>query len=133
MKRPVATDEPDRPTFPDVAASIGEDPARFLCGTRELAAARIRGLERLETANAYLAIARRLDVAAELKRAIEDRRDELEEIGDLEDRLEDAEPRELRDRDVEVVWLDEDGEPRDRESVDDRIQRAREKNEELTP
>ena len=53
--------DPDRPTFPDLRESIGEDPARYLHGREEwVARARIRGIRLRSTIRAWEAVERRL-------------------------------------------------------------------------
>jgi hypothetical protein len=50
----------DRPTFPDLEADIGEDPARFLCADLSVVPL-IRGMADEARAAAWLAVARQLD------------------------------------------------------------------------
>jgi len=67
---------PDRPTYPDIKERINEDPARFLAGRFD-PMPRIRGIGDLGVANAWLQVARDLDVREGVVRAIERRRDQL--------------------------------------------------------
>lgn len=108
----------ERPRFPDLAADIGEDPARFLhtdgegSGKKALVLARISGIDRLAVLNAWLAIERRLTGGrSAVVNALERRRSELEELGERSER---CEPGERVDRDTEFVILGPDGEPTER-------------------
>ncbi|MHB9288105.1 hypothetical protein ACKVMT_13830 [Halobacteriales archaeon Cl-PHB] len=61
--RGAAASEPDRPTYPKVKDSIGEDPARFLCRREKwVAKARIRGIHLFEIIEAWRAVERNLAV-----------------------------------------------------------------------
>jgi len=85
----------DREEFPEVAAEIGEDPARFLdvpliapdqIGSSPflLAAARISSIEDIETANAWIRVEEQLDRGPRkgvLKR-LHDRKEEIDTAAD---------------------------------------------------
>lgn len=66
----------DRPTFPNIEQGIGYDPARFLATSMDPMPL-LRGIDGLGVANAWLEVARKMDVSEGTKRAIERRRDEL--------------------------------------------------------
>jgi len=84
----------ERESFPQLREDLGEDPARyldvpmFIDGNREpplfTAFARIRGIDRLEVANAWLAVERRLDRGPRdpVVEALEERIAYLEEAGE---------------------------------------------------
>jgi hypothetical protein len=84
----------DRETFPKLREDLGEDPARYLDvpmfaeggGTTRLATAmvRIRGIDKLEVANAWLAVERRIDRGPRQRvvDAIQERIEYLEEHGE---------------------------------------------------
>jgi hypothetical protein len=106
------------PRWPVLEDEIGEDPSRFLRFSSALALARIRGIDRLDVAREWIDVELELveyrengprsAIIAELNRRVEelkqyrpDRRDAPREI----------DPSRKVD---EVLFLDEDGEPRDR-------------------
>lgn len=60
MNRPTNTRSEERHEFPKLEADHGEDPARFLQSGRDLALARIRGLEDVELLAAYRAVAKQI-------------------------------------------------------------------------
>lgn len=119
-----------RESFPQLREDLGEDPARyldapmFIDGNREpplfTAFARIRGIDRLEVANAWLAVERRLDRGPRdpVVEALEDRIAYLEEAGErpetvpTEEGPERYRRREIReDVECEYEWVDQpDGE-----------------------
>lgn len=66
----------DRPSFERYAERFGEDPARFLATDMD-PTPRIRGIEDVGLANAYVDVARQLDVFERVKTATERKRDEL--------------------------------------------------------
>lgn len=114
----------DRERFPKLAEDIGEDPARIL--DRPLTddprenlttiTARIQGIDDPGTLSAYLAIERRLDRGP--RRSVidllEDRQQELDENNESA-RVSSRSSRETPEK--RVVFLDEDGEPRDSRST----------------
>jgi len=87
----------DRARFPDLRDHLGEDPARFLdqplFGTHSnpgrLMRDRIRGIDEVEVVRAWRAVERNLDRGPRDKvlEWLDEREDELEEIGDRPDRL----------------------------------------------
>jgi hypothetical protein len=89
--------EPSRATFPTLRDKIDEDPARFLdhdifgtpCGMGRMMRARIQGIDDLETIRAWRAVERKINRGPR-ERVLEwldDREEELEEIGERPDRL----------------------------------------------
>ena len=66
----------DRPRFPEYREKVGEDPARFLATDLD-PQPRIDGIVDLGVANAWLQVAREIDVDAETYSAIEQQRDEI--------------------------------------------------------
>lgn len=88
MRKP-AHDPVDRPTFPELEDRIGEDPARFLYtdgfgeNDRQLILARIRGIDFIESVNAWIAVERRLTGGrSAIIDALEERKAYLEEHGE---------------------------------------------------
>jgi hypothetical protein len=94
----------DRPTFPEVEETIGEDPARFLAAPKhqvdtatvtDLCRARIRGIDFEATARAWIGVANALHQDGELSDAsyqllvglLEDRIQWLDEHGDRDERM----------------------------------------------
>lgn len=67
---------PSRPSYPDVAARIGEDPARYLSADMDVSP-RVRGIQDIGVANGWLAVARDLGVDADTIENLEQRRDYL--------------------------------------------------------
>jgi hypothetical protein len=85
-----------RERYPELRDDIGEDPARFLDydlvqneAKRELALARIRGIDKIAKVRGWIAVERGLNrpMRTGIIRALEEREDELEEIGERPDRL----------------------------------------------
>lgn len=91
-RRPAHLD--GRPTFPDVAEDIGEDPARFIVAGGELLASRLKGIDRVEVARKWIeveiALAEQLDrdVNQELIGWLNRRIDHLREHGGRDEQLE---------------------------------------------
>lgn len=125
MSRTVAA-EADRERFPEIEASIGEDPADVLDRdviergpkhtsktARPQLVARIRGIDYLGVVNAWIQVERALDRGPRepVMELLERRRDWLLENGDRDDRL-DGERTPAAPKDA--VWFDEDGEVYDR-------------------
>lgn len=89
---------PSRETFASLRDQIGEDPARFLdhrifgnpCGMGRLMHARIQGIDDLETIRAWRAVERNIDRGPRdrVLEWLDEREQELEEIGERPDRLE---------------------------------------------
>lgn len=83
--------------FPRVSDAIGEDPGRYLDrdleGARELIEARIRGIDFLETARAWIAVERNLGrdpeggPRPEVLELLQEREAYLEEHGDRDERV----------------------------------------------
>jgi hypothetical protein len=106
----------DREEFSRLRSDIGEDPARFLDhelvtdqNLRELALARIRGIDEIATCRAWIAVERRLDRGPReaIIERLQERIETLEEIGERPDRLTIREkPRDIPEKRVIV-----DGEP----------------------
>jgi len=106
----------DREEFSRLRSDIGEDPTRFLDhelvtdqNLRELALARIRGIDEIATCRAWIAVERRLDRGSRevIIERLQERIETLEEIGERPDRLtRREEPRDIPEKRVIV-----DGEP----------------------
>ncbi|SDJ33799.1 hypothetical protein SAMN05216226_102192 [Halovenus aranensis] len=86
----------DREEFARLRRDFGEDPARFLdhdliqdSDKRQLAMARIRGIDRIEVIRGWIAVERALDrpTRTGIIRALEEREDTLQEIGERPERL----------------------------------------------
>lgn len=74
----------DRPTYPDIAAEFGEDPARFLDnptgdGVPGLAFARIRGIESLDLLRKWFAVETDLGPRRDAIAALNQRQRQLEQ------------------------------------------------------
>lgn len=123
----LVADDPDRERFPEIERRIGEDPARWLDRdlvergpshttrtNRELVLARIRGIDYLGVANAWIQVERELDRGPRDRviETLEERRDFLIEYGDRpevdEEELEErrAQYNDESDEDT-VVWRHE--------------------------
>lgn len=77
MKRPESSG-PAYPSQPGVRQRIGEDPARFLSRRTSFdPRPRIRGIDDLGVANAWLQVARDIDCPQKYREAVERRRDHL--------------------------------------------------------
>jgi len=127
-----------REQFTEIAERIGEDPARYLDSDvvergrghttstgRDLLFARIRGIDRLGVINAWIQVERALERGPRepVITLLERRRDWLLENGDSEDRPDgEREPSAPK----EVVFLDEDGEPYERSSIEAKLRERRE-------
>lgn len=109
-----------RETFPKLRERIGEDPARYLdrdilgssrgIGESDLFASRLRGIDRLEVINAWIAVERRLDRGprAHILDRLEDRKETIEAEGE----------RDLPGRShEELVALSDDGDDEDEEET----------------
>lgn len=75
MSQRQAARDADRPAYPAIRERIGEDPARFLCAKMD-PWPRIRGLDTIGDANAWLQVARDIDHQRGLE-LIERQRDHL--------------------------------------------------------
>lgn len=91
-RRPTNLD--GRPTFPDVAEEIGEDPARFIVAGGELLTSRLKGIDRVGVARKWveveIALAEQLDrdVDQQLIGWLNRRIGHLQEHGGRDERLE---------------------------------------------
>lgn len=83
--------EPDRPTYPELAEEIGEDPARFLYSVDPMP--RIRGLETIAKVEAYLRVEAENEARKRVIAALNQRK------ADLKARNEDAGVLETADHD----------------------------------
>lgn len=92
----------DREQFPSLQEDIGEDPARFLdrdlLSERNLALARIRGIDHLAVCRAWIAVERRIDRGPRQRilDELQDREEFLQHSGDRDERTPD-DPRVLPD------------------------------------
>lgn len=129
VRRAVA-DDPDREQFPELVAAVNEDPARFLDHDlatehdgRRLAIARIDAIDRLGVVNAWIQVERQLDRGPRepIIELLEQRREWILEHGGRDDRLEDGDER-TPAAPKRVLWIDEDGEPYERSSADERLE-----------
>lgn len=110
----------------DVEA-IGEHPARYLdrklmtgaesgdAEPGEFVRARIRGIDRLDVIGAWIGVERRLDRGPRpvVIRLLQERAQELEEIGERPDRLPFGPRKQREPTGEDATWIGPDGEPYD--------------------
>lgn len=90
-RRPVA--DADRPQLNDIAEEIGEDPAQFLDSDDDLLWARLKGIDRVDVARAWIEAEiefgeyRGDSPRSKVIGALNQRIQELEETGEREDKL----------------------------------------------
>ena len=120
----------DREEFPPIVEDINEDPARYLDVDRlsdlRLAKARIRGIDFFQELRAWRQVERNLSNnghvsehhRAKVMEWLDEREAELEEIGERDERLADAEPAERPSTPAEYTWVDCEGGERPTSTVD---------------
>jgi len=81
----------DREEFPRVKEDLGEDPARYLDVERvedlQLAWARIRGIDFIAAVRAWKAVERNLYPRPKVLEWLDEREEELKDIGDRDERM----------------------------------------------